>query len=85
VNKSTKATCQQFATTHNLNLEVEGRTSDWHGVSYWVELPSGYTADDGTTGRSGHDLCDIPKSEIWGMIMRDMKNLVRMEWEKPNE
>jgi hypothetical protein len=80
MSKSTKAKCEEFALAHNLKLEVDGRTSDWFGVNYWIELPAGYLTDEGTTGMSGHDLCDMPKAEVWGMIMQDMKNLVEMEW-----
>jgi hypothetical protein len=79
---STKAKCEAFALEHNLTLEVKGRTNDWFGVEYWIQIPDGYILEDDTTGKSGHDLCDIPKSEVWGMIMQDMKLCVEMEWKK---
>jgi len=79
---STKAKCEAFAAAHNLKLEVEGRTNDWFGVNYWIEIPEGYVLEDGTTGYSGHDLCDMPKSEIWGMIMQEMIYCTQMEWVK---
>lgn len=77
--KSTKAKCEAFAKENSLKLEVE-YYGKWFGYSYSITIPDDKILWDGCTGRSGLQL-DIPKAEVWAMVMGDMEEIMSREWE----
>jgi hypothetical protein len=72
---STRAKCEALAKEHNIKIEVER----FVGYCYWLSVPEGKIMEDGCTGRTDSELF-LPMSEVWGLIMRDLRDIINHEW-----
>jgi len=74
---TTAKKCETFAAENGLTFDHDH--SWWDGWSYEVSVPEGMELlDDGRTGLTGST--DGPKSEMWAMMLADMKTCVETGW-----